>query len=101
MPEQGADPNAPAGVDDEGFGGHTPLFHTVVHMGDRSDAKARLLLSFGADPNLRATFRKQLRDMGDPEKEHRVTFHEATPLQYAREYVEPRWVSEAALALLA
>lgn len=98
--EQGADPNTPAGIDGEGFGGHTPLFHAVVNMGDRSDAKARLLLAFGADPNLRATFRKQLRDMGDPEKEHMVTFQEATPLQYAREYQEPGWVSEAALIAL-
>lgn len=83
--EQGADPNARAAVDAEGFGGQTPLFHAIVTLGDRSDAKARLLLEYGADPNVRATFRNQLKDMGDPEKERMVIFHEATPTQYARQ----------------
>src|SRR5579884_3193930 len=98
--ERGADPNARAAVDAEGFGGHTPLFHAVVSLGDRSDAKARLLLAHGADPNARATFRKQLLDMGDPEKERQVVFHEATPRGYARQYLEPAWVSEPAIAAL-
>jgi ankyrin repeat protein len=99
--ERGADPNGRAAVDAEGFGGHTPLFHAVVSLGDRSDAKARLLLAHGADPNVRATFRKQLRDMGDPEKERLMVFHDATPIGYARQYLEPGWVSEPALAALA
>jgi hypothetical protein len=99
--ERGADPNGRAGVDVEGFGGHTPLFHTVVSLGDRSEAKARLLLEHGADPNARATFRKQLRDMGDPEKERMVVFHEVTPIGYARQYQEPGWVNEPALTALA
>ena len=98
--EQGADPNARATVDAEGFGGHTPLFHAVVCLGDRSETKARLLLTHGANPNMRATFRKQLRDMGDPEKERMVVFQDATPIDYARQYVEPDWVSEAALSAL-
>jgi ankyrin repeat protein len=96
----GADPNARAALDDEGFGGHTPLFYSVVSMGDRSDAKARLLLAHGADPNARATFRKQLRDTGDPEKDRMTVFDGVTPADYARQYREPRWVSEPALAAL-
>ena len=67
--ERGADVNAKAALDAEGFGGHTPLFHTVVTLAAPDDSKARLLLERGADPNARATIRKQLRDMGDPEKE--------------------------------
>jgi ankyrin repeat protein len=98
--EHGASPNAKAPIDAEGFGGHTPLFHAVVTLGDRSDAKARLLLDRGADANARATLRKQLRDMGDPEKERLEVFREVTPLRYARRYVEQRWVSESAVALL-
>src|SRR5437763_8612784 len=78
----------------------THRFHAVVSLGDRSDAKARLLLAHGADPNARATFRKQLIGMGDPEKERMVVFHEATPMGYARQYQEPGWVSEPALAAL-
>jgi hypothetical protein len=99
--EQGADPNARANVDAEGFGGHTPLFHAVVSLGDRSAAKARLLLTYGADPNVRTTLRKQLRDMGDPEKERMTIFQNATPLEYARQYQEPSWVSETALSAIA
>jgi len=99
--ESGADPNARAEVDAEGFGGHTPLFHAVVSLGDRSDARARLLLANGANPNARATFRKQLRDMGDPEKERMMVFQDTTPIAYARQYQEPGWVSEPALAALA
>jgi len=39
--------------------------------------------------------------MGDPEKERMVTFHEATPIGYARHYPEQGWVSEPAIAALA
>jgi hypothetical protein len=64
--ERGADVNAKAALDADGFGGHTPLFHTVVTLAAPEDSKARLLLGSGANPNARATIRKQLRDMGDP-----------------------------------
>lgn len=96
--ERGADANVRAGVD--AFGGHTPLFHAVVSLGSRDDAKARLLLERGADPNARATFRKQLRDMGDPEKEQVREFRNVTPIGYASGYLEPGWVSQPAVALL-
>jgi ankyrin repeat protein len=99
--ERGADVNARAAIDDQGFGGHPPLFHAVVTMGSRVDATARLLLERGADANLRATLRKQLRDMGDPEKEQLREFRNVTATGYARQYVEPRWVNEPALAAIA
>ena len=45
----GADVNAPAGIDELGFNGHTPLFHTVNSNGNRSEPIMRLLLEAGAD----------------------------------------------------
>jgi ankyrin repeat protein len=73
--EKGADVNAKAALDADGFGGHTPLYHTVVTLAAPDDSKARLLLDRGAKPNVRATIRKQLRDMGDAEKEIMREFH--------------------------
>jgi hypothetical protein len=99
--EHGADVNARSAIDKDGFGGHTPLYHCVVTLGEKDDAKARFLLDHGADPNARATFRKQLRDMGDPEKEKMFEFHNVTPIGYARKFQEPKWVSEAAVKLIA
>ena len=99
--ERGADVNARAQLDAEGFGGHTPLFHTVVTLGRRDDEKARLLLEYGADPNARATLRKQLKDMGNPEQEAMREFHDVTPTAYARQFQVPEWVSEPALAAIA
>jgi ankyrin repeat protein len=98
--ERGADPNVRASVDADGFGGHTPLFHAVVSLGECDDAKARLLLKHGANPNARATIRKQLRDMDTPEKEKMFEFHNVTPTGYAKRFQEPGWVSQAALDLL-
>jgi ankyrin repeat protein len=98
--EKGADTNVRAAVDGQGFGGHTPLFHAVVSLGERDDAKARLLLNRGADPNARSTIRKQLRDMDDPEKEKMFEFHNVTPMGYAKRFQEPSWVSQPALELV-
>ena len=69
-------------------------------IGARDEAKARLLLAHGANPNARATIRKQLRDMGDAEKEQPFEFRNVTPIGYATRFQEPRWVSQPALALL-
>ncbi len=99
--QRGANVNALAAVDDEGFGGHTPLFHTVLTLGRRGEERARLLLDHGADPNTRATLRKQLQDMGDPELEKMYEFHDVTPTTYARQFQGPQWVNEAALAAIA
>jgi len=45
----GADVNAAAGVDEYGFGGHTPVFHTVNQNGNNSADMLRFLLENGAD----------------------------------------------------
>lgn len=98
--DRGADVNARAAVV-EGFGGHTPLYHTVVACGRKNDEMARLLLDHGAEPNVRADLRKELRDIGDPERERMHEYRNVTPLGYARRFQEPGMVNEPAVALLA
>jgi ankyrin repeat protein len=95
--DRGADPDATAIVDVEGFGGQTPLFHTVVTLGRKDDTLACALLNAGANPRARATLRKQLRDMGDPEKEQIREFRDVTPVEYARQFAEPIFVNAAAV----
>jgi ankyrin repeat protein len=99
--ERGTDVNARSGTDADGFGGHTPLFHTTVSLAMKADdTLARLLLRNGTDPNLRATFRKQLRDMGDVEKEQMREYHDVTAVDFARQFQEPAWVNEPAIAAI-
>ncbi|MGE5192115.1 MAG: hypothetical protein ACM3U2_06390 [Deltaproteobacteria bacterium] len=98
--ERGADVNARAAMDADGFGGHSPLFHTTVTLACQNDVLARLLLRHGADPNLRATFRKQLVGMGDPAKDRMIEYLEVTPIGFARQFPEPKWVNDAAIAAL-
>ncbi|RYY23413.1 MAG: ankyrin repeat domain-containing protein [Chitinophagaceae bacterium] len=47
--ESGADVNARAGVDQFGFGGHPPIFHTVAQHNNNSVDMMQLLLEKGAD----------------------------------------------------
>lgn len=53
----GADINAPAPVDSEGVGGHTPIFHTVNSIGSWSFPMLEWLLAGGADLSVRVTVR--------------------------------------------
>ena len=98
--ERGADANAKAALDADGFGGHTSLFHAAVTLAAPDDSKARLLLERGANPNARATIRKQLRDMGDPEKELMREFRNVTPIGYASQFQEPSWVNGRAITAI-
>lgn len=98
--DAGAGVDAKAEIDDDGFGGQTALFNTVVNLGRKTDEIARLLLDAGADPNARATLRKQLKDMGDPEKERMREFRDVTPAQFGRLFAEPGFVNEAALTAI-
>lgn len=47
--KHGADINAPAGFDEYGFGGHTPIFHTVNQHNNQSIDMLQYLLSQSAD----------------------------------------------------
>jgi hypothetical protein len=48
----GADVNEKTGEDENGFGGHTPIFHTVNQNGNKCIDMMRLLLLNGADLNI-------------------------------------------------
>jgi hypothetical protein len=103
----GADVNARAQVDADGFGGQTPLFGCVVSQaylcGLQRDAEfARLLLDRGANPNARASLRKQLRFVPD---ESMHEYRDVTPLAWGKRFYNPgshghSWVSEPALRLI-
>jgi ankyrin repeat protein len=106
--EHGADVNARAEVDSDGFGGHTPLFGCVVSQSymcrrQQDAAFARLLLDHGADPNARASLRKQLRFVPD---ESMHEFRDVTPISWGKKFHGPgypghTWVSEPAMRLIA
>ncbi|MGH7138199.1 MAG: hypothetical protein ACREHD_20805 [Pirellulales bacterium] len=99
--ERGADVNARAAIDSEGFEGHTPLFHTVVNlasgMGLDDDSKANLLLDHGADPNARANFPPEAQFHGNAPTD---ALHDVTPVGYASRYPDRRCVNAPALAAI-
>ncbi len=100
---RGADANARARVDEQGFGAHTALFGCVVSQPYRTglrtdDAFARLLLDHGADPNARASLRKRLRFVAD---ETLHEFRDVTPLAWGERFHDRAWVSPPALHLIA
>ncbi len=99
MIERGADVNAPAAIDADGFGGHTALFGCVVSQPyrcgrDRDAAMARLLLAHGADPRVRASLRKRLRFVAD-ETEHE--YRDVTPLAWGERFHDQDWVNREAM----
>jgi len=96
----GADVNARAEIDADGFGGHTPLFGCVVSQAymcrlQQDAAFARLLLDHGADPNARASLRKRLRFVPD---ESMHEYRNVTPLSWGQRFHGPgspghTWIS--------
>jgi ankyrin repeat protein len=103
MLERGADVNAKAAVDEDGFGGHTALFGCVVSQAYRANCRdddefARLLLEGGADPNVRASLRKRLRFVTD---ESMHDYRDVTPLGWGEKFHDQDWVSRPAMRLIA
>jgi hypothetical protein len=101
--DRGADVNARAEVDGDGFGGHTALFGCVVsqpyRVGRRTDDRfARLLLDHGADPNTRASLRKRLRGVTD---ESLHEYRDVTPLAWGERFHDQDWVSGPVMRLIA
>src|SRR5437764_5684359 len=92
----GADVNARAAVDAEGFGGHTPLFCAVVTpmMLTKDEIAVRLLLEHGADPHVRASLRKQLRGAGDDTLH---VYRDITPLEWGERFHDQAFVNRAAM----
>lgn len=100
---KGAQADTPAAIDEDGFGGHTALFGTIVsqpYVAQRPGHErfARLLLDHGADPTVRASLRKALRFVEDE------TLHEyrnVTPHEWGEWFHNQDWVNPAAMRLVA
>ena len=94
---RGADVNARATIDAEGFGGHTPLFNAVVCGPWPEPAMVRALLERGAETRARASLRKFIDWIEDPR------WHEArnvTAAEWGRGFPEKNWVNIEALRAL-
>lgn len=94
---RGADVNARATIDAEGFGGHTPLFQTVLSHPGGTAAFAKRLLERGARADARASLRKFLDWCEEPR------WHEArnvTAAEWAERFPERGWVNTKALEVL-
>lgn len=77
--EAGAEVNATADKDEYGLNGHTPIFHTVNSIHNRSEPIMRLLLDAGARTDVRLdgiTWGKGF--------EWETTFFDVTPITYAQ-----------------
>ena len=109
--EKGMDANARAAVDVDGFGGHTALFGTVVsqpnfwmnYQGRPQLAPfTQLLLDHGADPNLRASLRKQLHPGYGPryDVKQAYEYRDVTALSWGRQFHAKVFVSERAMKLI-
>ena len=108
--EKGIDVNARSAVDEQGFGGYTALFATVVSQPnfwmnrgykERDAPFTRLLLEHGADPNIRGSLRKQLHPDYGPKYDTRVfEFRDVTALSWGRRFQEKVFVSEVALKMI-
>jgi hypothetical protein len=100
--EYGADVNAAASVDKEGFGGHTPLFNAIVSCayvnGRQRDAyMVHRLLDLGANTQVRVNLRKYLDWVEDP------GWHIAkkvTPMEWAGSFPERGWVNKEGVRMI-
>jgi ankyrin repeat protein len=100
--KNGAEVNATAAIDADGFGGHTALFGCTVSQAYRCSRNnlpmTKLLLDHGADTNVHANLRKALRFVDDE------TLHEypdVTPYTWGERFHDQAWVNSAVLARLA
>lgn len=99
---QGADVNAAASVDSDGFGGHTPLFNAIVSNAyanglQKDGYMARQLLALGAHIYRRVNLRKYLDWREEP------GWHIAlnvTPHEWAANFPERGWVNKEAVGMI-
>jgi hypothetical protein len=106
--DRGMDPDVPATIDVDGFGGYTALFSTVVSQrnfwvnygqGQPDEALfTRLLLDRGAQPNVRASIRARLDEGhgGGSLREYR----DVTPFGWGDQYHARIFVSRESLRLI-
>lgn len=108
---KGADVNARAAEDENGFGGHTPLFCTVVsqpnfwmnYQGRPQEARfTELLLDHGADVSVRASLRKKLHPGYAPryDTENWHEYRNVTALEWGEQFHAKVFVSEPAMELI-
>jgi hypothetical protein len=90
---EGADVNARAAVDADGFGGHTPIFNAVVSHGRQQGSMARRLVEKGANVDVRVSLRKFL-DWCDTPRWHEA--RNATATEWAATFPEKGWVNKEA-----
>jgi ankyrin repeat protein len=90
--ERGTPADAKADVDGEGFGGHTALFGCVVVAPATpwEPELAQLLLQHGANPNARASLRKDGRE-----------YRDVTPISWGQQFHDRDVVNESAMRLIA
>lgn len=110
--EHGANVNTRAAIDEDGFGGHTALFGTIVSqpnfwMNYQGLAQVapftQLLLDHGADPAIRASLRKKLHPGYGPKYDVDKTYEyrDVTALEWGREFHAKVFVSVPAMELIA
>lgn len=110
--ERGMAVDARAAIDANGFGGHTTLFGTVVSQpnfwmnygrGPQVAPLTELLLDHGADPNARASLRKQLHPGYGPkyDVDTMYEFRDVTPLSWGKQFHAQVFVSVPAMQLIA
>jgi ankyrin repeat protein len=93
----GANVNARAKVDAEGFGGHTPIYNAVVSHGKHQGSMAKRLVDRGASTTVRASLRKFLDWCETP------GWHEArdvTPAEWGGTFPDKGWVNAEAMRVV-
>jgi hypothetical protein len=93
----GANVDARAKVDAEGFGGHTPIYNAVVSHGKHQGSMAKRLVDRGASTTVRASLRKFLDWCETP------GWHEArdvTPAEWGRTFPDKGWVNAEAMRVV-
>jgi hypothetical protein len=104
---KGMNVDVKAAMDVDGFGGHTALFATVVSQPNfwmnfqdlpKVAPFTELFLQRGANPNARASLRKQLHPGYGPEVMHE--YRDVTPLSWGQQFHRKVFVSEPAMQLI-
>jgi hypothetical protein len=98
--ENGADVNAESAIDEDGFGGHTPIFHTTVTFIMEDTSKAAFLLKKGANPNHCCSIRKRLKYMGKRHMADTNEYRDVTPISFAEQWIGNPTISIETLNLL-
>ena len=109
--ENGADVNARSAINENGFGGYTPLFSTVMsqpnfwlnYTGGRGSTRfTERLLELGADASIRGSIRKKLHPGYAPryDTENWHEYRDVTALEFGEQFHAKVFVSEPSLQLI-